>query len=307
MSDSSLDTGATFTLSATVRNQGDGRSSSTTLYYYRSSDSTIGTSDTEVGTDAVGALSASGTSAESISLTAPSTAGTYYYGACVEAVSGESNTGNNCSSGVGVTVSSSGGVTEYKYDDGTTASFAPASYEIHLVEYSQRFRLPQSGTAEYVVLCPGRRDAGGSNDLPLELNFYTDSGDLPGRSLAAYSASVRLERESAACFRLDLPDGEVRLAGGNTWFSVSWRISTGMVIAVDSEATGSTRVRGRLQQTSSSPLTSWVAPYNVAVVFIRLGVNHGGSLAGTAPTSAQALFEYVAAPEVLRRAARSRP
>ena len=52
----------------------------------------------------MGGLSASGTSAESISLTAPS-AGTYYYGACVDAVTGESATGNNCSSSVQVTVS----------------------------------------------------------------------------------------------------------------------------------------------------------------------------------------------------------
>ncbi len=104
MSDNSPVAGGSFTLSATVRNRGDGASGSTTLRYYRSTDATISTSDTEVGTDAVGGLSASGTSAESISLTAPS-AGTYYYGACVAAVTGESDTGNNCSSSVTVTVS----------------------------------------------------------------------------------------------------------------------------------------------------------------------------------------------------------
>ena len=104
VSDSSPDTGATFTLRVTVRNQGGARSASTTLRYYRSSNARISTSDTQVGTDSVGALAASGSSAESISLAAPSTAGTYYYGACVAAVSGESNSGNNCSSGVRVTV-----------------------------------------------------------------------------------------------------------------------------------------------------------------------------------------------------------
>ncbi len=104
VSNSSPNAGASFTLRATVRNQGNGQSASTTLRYYRSSDATISTSDTSVGTDGVRSLSASGTSAESISLTAPSSAGTYYYGACVESVSGESNTGNNCSSAVQVTV-----------------------------------------------------------------------------------------------------------------------------------------------------------------------------------------------------------
>ena len=102
--DTSPETGATFTLSATVSNTGDAESAATTLRYYRSTDSTISSSDTQVGTDTVGALAASGTSAESISLTASSTAGTYYYGACVDAVTDESDTTNNCSSSVTIAV-----------------------------------------------------------------------------------------------------------------------------------------------------------------------------------------------------------
>ena len=104
VSDSGPDAGATFTLSATVRNAGDESSAATTLRYYRSADATITTSDTQVGTDAVAGLAASGTSSESVSLTAPSTPGTYYYGACVDAVTDESDTTNNCSSSVQVTV-----------------------------------------------------------------------------------------------------------------------------------------------------------------------------------------------------------
>ena len=50
VSDSSCpNAGGSFTLSATVRNQGNGLSASTTLRYYRSTDATITTSDTEVG------------------------------------------------------------------------------------------------------------------------------------------------------------------------------------------------------------------------------------------------------------------
>ena len=105
VNDSSLDTGASFSLSAAVRNDGDGPSAATTLRYYRSTDATITSSDTEVGTDAVGELSAGATSPESISLTAPSTAGTYYYGACVDEVTDESDATNNCSSAVSVIVS----------------------------------------------------------------------------------------------------------------------------------------------------------------------------------------------------------
>ena len=100
VSDSAPAAGATFTLSATVRNVGDREAAATTLHYYRSNNTTISRSDTLVGTDAVSALSASEASAESIRLTAPSSAGTYYYGACVDPVSGESRIGNNCSQSV---------------------------------------------------------------------------------------------------------------------------------------------------------------------------------------------------------------
>ena len=104
VSDSSPVEGGSFTLSATVSNAGDGESAAATLRYYRSADATISSADAQVGMDAVGALAASGTSAESISLTAPSTAGTYYYGACVDAVTEESDTTNNCSGSVRFTV-----------------------------------------------------------------------------------------------------------------------------------------------------------------------------------------------------------
>ena len=102
--DASPETGGSFTLSATVSNAGDAEAPATTLRYYRSTDATITTSDTAEGTDAVGVLAASGTSAQSISLIAPATAGAYYYGACVDAVTDESDTTNNCSASVQVDV-----------------------------------------------------------------------------------------------------------------------------------------------------------------------------------------------------------
>ena len=97
-------TGGSFTLSATVTNAGDGAAPATTLRYHRSADAAITTSDAEEGTDAVDGLAASGSSAESIALTAPSTSGTYYYGACADAVEGESDATNNCSSAARVDV-----------------------------------------------------------------------------------------------------------------------------------------------------------------------------------------------------------
>ena len=104
VSDNSLAPGVSFTLSATVQNDGNGESAATTLRYYRSTDATITTSDTEVGTDAVAGLAASGSDRQSVELAAPSAPGTYHYGACVDAVAGESDTANNCSTSVQVTV-----------------------------------------------------------------------------------------------------------------------------------------------------------------------------------------------------------
>ena len=93
--------GGSFTLSATARNRGAGESGASTLRFYRSDDTTITTSDAELGTDSVDGLSGYRGSSHSIDLTAPSQTGTYYYGACVDAVTGESDTSNNCSGVVG--------------------------------------------------------------------------------------------------------------------------------------------------------------------------------------------------------------
>ena len=103
-----LTPGQEFTLNVTVHNQGDEQAAATMLHYYRSNNATITSSDTEVGTDEIGVLDASATSAASIALTAPTSVSAevgIYYGACVASVRGESNTDNNCSPAVKITVS----------------------------------------------------------------------------------------------------------------------------------------------------------------------------------------------------------
>ena len=97
--------GGLIQMSAGVRNQGGAASPATTLRFYQSTDATITTSDTEVGMADVGALEASGTSSVGDDVTAPSSTGTYYYGACVDSVTDEFDTTNNCSRSVQVTVS----------------------------------------------------------------------------------------------------------------------------------------------------------------------------------------------------------
>ena len=104
VSPDSVAVGGSFTLSATVRNQGGSASEPTTLRYYRSIDSDIDRTDAPVGRDDMDGLGANVPSSQSIVLVAPSPTGTYYYGACVDAVPNESNTGNNCSTHAALTV-----------------------------------------------------------------------------------------------------------------------------------------------------------------------------------------------------------
>ena len=110
-------------------------------------------------------LAASGTSAESVRLTAPSSAGTYYYGACVDTVSGETATANNCSSAVRVTVSSSGGGSD---DHGNTRSGATSlslgssrSGRIETGSDVDYFRVRVSGSGTLTVYTTGSLDTQG--------------------------------------------------------------------------------------------------------------------------------------------------
>ena len=105
VSDSTLAFEQPFTLRATVRNQGGGEPEPTVLFYYSSTDATITSDDTQISADVVN-LEDSNIVTKSLLLRAPAEAGTYYYGACVQSVSGEHNPDNNCSDAVRVVVSS---------------------------------------------------------------------------------------------------------------------------------------------------------------------------------------------------------
>ena len=183
--------GASFTLNATVRNQGSAGSAAATLRYYSSIDATITTSDTELGTDSVGALDAFGTSGQEIDLTAPSDAGTYYYGACVDAVSSESSTTNNCSSALTVTVEAEGSpdLVVWAYisnnrwsasDVGATVTLrtkvtnrGPGASSATTLRYyrSTDPTAVVSGETELGTASVGALAAGGSSDLPIDLTM----------------------------------------------------------------------------------------------------------------------------------------
>ena len=137
---STLAPGESFTLTATVRNQDFGNSGAATLRYYRSTDATISNDpasasvDTEVGTaDTISALSGyntvnqiyPNTSTQTVDLTAPTTPGTYYYGACVSTTFYESDTRNNCSTAVTITVSAPPDLVAELFELRGTSALAP--------------------------------------------------------------------------------------------------------------------------------------------------------------------------------------
>ena len=99
-----LNPGGTFTLSARVTNRGNGSSPSRDLRFVRSTDDAIGFRDSGVDTILIPSLGPGESRSKSTMLTAPSEDGTYYYGACVAVAPGETNTDNNCSDAVPITV-----------------------------------------------------------------------------------------------------------------------------------------------------------------------------------------------------------
>ena len=106
--ESSPEAGEAFGFVATVHNQGDAQSGVTRVRYLRSTNSTITTADALQGTEAVGPRDPNTNYSATIRLTAPAAVGTYYYGACVDGVPGESDRANNCSESVEVQVLAQG-------------------------------------------------------------------------------------------------------------------------------------------------------------------------------------------------------
>ena len=99
-----LNPGDTFRLDTVIRNQGKVASGNTTVRYYLSSDETISSEDTEIGTFALPSVLVDSTTEVKRQLTAPDTPGTYYYGICIDTPANDSPATNNCSVGTAITV-----------------------------------------------------------------------------------------------------------------------------------------------------------------------------------------------------------
>lgn len=97
------DAGATFTMNTTVRNIGHRRAAETALRYYRSVDASIPRNDEELGHAALDAFDVARTERLTHVLNAPTRAGFYHYGVCIDALPDEYNQ-RNCSETVEVAV-----------------------------------------------------------------------------------------------------------------------------------------------------------------------------------------------------------
>ena len=97
--------GDKFKLNITVKNEGSPTRAETFVKYYRSQNATLSETDTPITTGGSVSLTGKSSFSRILQVTAPQNPGIYYYGACVDSVPGESNTDNNCSEVVRVTVS----------------------------------------------------------------------------------------------------------------------------------------------------------------------------------------------------------
>ena len=179
---SSVTAGQSFTLSATVSNRGTAASAETTMRYYRSPDETIGDdNDTQVGSDQEVSSLAAGTSTGELEtpVTAPDTADTYYYGACVDAVSGDSNRNNDCSPGVQVNVTVQADLPDLQISSGDVVdgNDEPAPGSTIKLEFTVRNSKSASVSAPETILRYYMSD-----DETLDANDQT-MGDIPVSSL----------------------------------------------------------------------------------------------------------------------------
>ena len=96
---------ATITLSALITNAGDGDATASTLRWYLSADNTLDTNtDTEIATNILSSLGAGASIAVPNTITASNAFGSYYYFACVDPVTDEVDTADNCSAALEVMV-----------------------------------------------------------------------------------------------------------------------------------------------------------------------------------------------------------
>ena len=216
---STVEPGQVFKLSSTLRNNGTGVSAPTTVRYYRSTNDTISTTDTELDAFGRDPLDPNETIRRQLDVTAPTTPGTYYYGVCVDSVPNESNTANNCSAAVRITVERSSpeptALTLISGDNQTGLAGDPL-IEPFVVEVRDQYGDPMEGIAVSFAVTAGGgslsdtsvdTDANGIAQSSLTLGI--DAGTNTGEARVAGIDSVVMFTAVAELleFTLSVPAG----------------------------------------------------------------------------------------------------
>lgn len=210
LTDRSWDRGQDVTLIAAVTNQGRIDSGAATATYYRSTDPVIGTDDTAVGSFEVDPLSANGNDSHALATKAPEKNGRFYYGLCIDVVEGETDTTNNCSLGLDVSVGPTVAVTDTRIVEGQPLTFSVIASEAQSTPVEVHWELRQ-GTAVAGV----------------------DYADVAGTVTIA--ADRTFETVSVVTLADELPEGEDTL----TLVLVGTSPPDGLVVSADAaEATG---------------------------------------------------------------------
>ena len=180
VSDTTPTTTQTITGFATINNVGGAQSAATTLRYYRSTNSIISTGDTQVATDAQAIINPGGSVIRSEPFIFSATAGTYWYGACVDTVAGETVTNNQCSSAVQVTVTD----IEPPSPNPMTFSVFPHELNTSQIAMTATTATDPSGGIEYYLDYTSSPTGGlGGSDSGWQASAsYTDSGLQPNES-----------------------------------------------------------------------------------------------------------------------------
>ena len=213
VSDSTLAFGQPFWLRATVRNQGGGEPEPTVLFYYRSTDATITSDDTQISADVV-SLETAELVTQSLSLTAAEEAGTYYYGACVQSVSGEHNADNNCSNAVRVIVSS-----EFVNSDIDIAAVMDGDYRTWHLPDGAMARLGE-GRIDDIAFSPGGQYLAVASGIGVWIYEVATSRALMLIPTASSVNSVSFS-----------PDGATLASGSGDGTVKLWDVATGEPIA----------------------------------------------------------------------------
>ena len=180
LTDRSWDVGQNVTLIAAVTNQGRIDSGAATATYYRSTDPVIDTDDTVLNSFDVPVLGAKEAHDDALAITVPDERGRFYYGLCIDIVEGETDTTNNCSAGLAVSIGPTVAVEDTRIVEGERLTFTVTASEAQSTPVEVRWEL-RPGTAvagvDYADAAGTITIAANNTSEPLSVDTLAD--DLP--------------------------------------------------------------------------------------------------------------------------------